>query len=347
MKLVLEVINGVVADAKEIEDSKVSNVTNSTPYTKDDDKANPYAKLLRLRDQRNSDGWDCQVIVLDSGDPEDYILKTYNKSTQQFSNDSGETEERRLYRLNMKNCLHSVDKNRYVSDMVPNDAELAELASAYGDHFEGLKNKIISRQELTYDEKLRIESKLNTLDYTTMEKWLFQVANMYTVLSYKKRDGQDVAGEYLQELSYWWSKFVGTRFEVRALSEIAACHVRAKDGDAAVRIYKEILEDEDITDEIRAEVTDRINFIGVGNSIADAAERDLADGNYAAAEERVRQFEAQAKGMMKKYNESKINNVKTIVECQKLKEAGDSEGVENKKQNLNKQFYGIMAEPGE
>ena len=356
MKLVLYLIENVVRNIRKIDDAVVSNVTDNYPYNKNDDPTNPYAKALRIRDDKIKDGYDdVSVMVVSDGNPDDYLLKLYENGD--FVNENNETDSERLKRAGMIRAQHSIkrysstgktrgdwvkvldiDDCKYNKKAVPDEGE---CKTVYGvDEWLRIKNMIIKRDENILEKHIwvAIESGFRSLSEECRHNLKYHIAYCMTIISEcnaMKNNGKSIDEKYVKAVSYWWSKFIDTDLHIRAISEIASAYVKAGDGDKATDLYEELLKEDCLTDRDREEIDDRIRHIGRGNMVVLLAEKKYEAGDYDAARRFVEKFDKIASGRMLVFNKSRIENIRTLLDCRVARKEKDP----NKIDKLVKKFY--------
>lgn len=364
MKLVLYLIENIVRNIRRMDDAIMNNVTNSYPYNKEDDPTNPYAKSLRIRDDKIKEGYeDVSIMVVPDGDPDDYLLKLYKDN--KFSNDNNEIDSERLKRAGMIRAQHSIgryssagkargdwlkvldlDDSKYNKETIPNEVE---CESAYGaDKWNNIKNMIIKRDEEILDKHhwVDIENGFRNLSEECKHNLKYHMAYCMTIIAEHtamKNNGKAIDDKYVKAVSYWWSKFISTDLHIRAVSEIASSYVKAADGDKATDLYEELLKHDKLTGKDVDEINDRIQHIGRGNNLVLLMERKYETGDYDAARKFVKEFDKAASGRMLVFNKSRVENIKTLLDCRVAKKDKDIDRLNELKKKFYKKYPGVSS----
>jgi len=273
MKLILDVIDGVVRRVQRVDDSVISAVTPNYPYYSENDSGNGYAVSLRKRDLSISKGKDAEILVITDGDPNDYILKLYDKKKKNFKLAHSNDGERKkfVYISKAKYRIASEDANLY-----PNQSQSQEMETVLGSGFYATNlDKILKYVEIADEDKAYIELKLDQMSEETRHIIINQVANNIVISS-----------DRMPMVSRWWGKLVGTPHELKGRTAIAAAYVVCTNYKMAVSTYDSILSSMDISNSKKKEITDIIKDIGRGEDLFDDA-----ISIYQEAEARVREIE--------------------------------------------------------
>ena len=258
MKLILDVVDGIIKRVQRADDSVISSVTTEYPYYSENDAGNGYAVSLRKRDLLISRGKDAEVLVLPDGDPNEYIFKSYDKKKKHFKLAHSNDEER--------NKFVSISKAKYRiasedANLYPNQDQSQEMETVLGSGFYAPNlDKILKYVEIADEDKAYIELKLGQMSVETRHIIINQVANNIVISS-----------DRMPMVSRWWGKLIGTPHELKGRTAIAAAYVVCTNYKMAVATYDSILSSMDLLQPKKKEITDVIKDIGRGEGLFDEA----------------------------------------------------------------------------
>ena len=307
MKMVIEVIDGIVTRCKQLEDAVMAKTTQDYPYNTIDDLGNPYAESLRKIERSNSSGHDAELIVLDEGMPKDYIHKAYDKATKTFMSDI--TDAERIQRYRIKQTKYRIPSEHV--NLHPDRAQLDECKRVYGEEFSNsIVEQIVGGVHLTKPDMATLDHKLDKLSEPVRLMVINQVANSL-ILDTDVEDG-----------IYWWSKLLGTSLHIRGKTGVAAEYVIALNYDKAVQVLNELIEDSKTPEYKKEEIRAHIVAIGIGQGIYSQAVEAYEAGDFLSVYSFCEEFlEVATGGVYKTFYE----NVKHM-RAQALGRLGREEG---------------------
>lgn len=139
----------------------------------------------------------------------------------------------------------------------------------------------------------------------------------------------------------WWNKLIGTSHDIYALSEIATLYYHSEEEDKAVDIYESILNRENIDEELKNVLKNKIKFIGRGRSFYNKAMKLFQENEYDEAIKLLDKFDKDSSGIAQIVLYKKVRLLRAECLMGKARLNGDKSLVEEAKKNFYPERYGI------
>jgi len=304
-KLLLILKNNEVSYARVIKKKCIDNAIATFPYRRNDDNGNPYARALRHRDHNLNRGINVDVMVLDSGDPEDYYFKKYNSVTKEFRSD-GLTEEERLRKIDNVDIFFGLSEKFDIDYVHDNMGRVENLIDA--NYRNSIEIKVRAVMPLSEAELSAIESLIGKVSGADKELVIYTIAAHYSRVCIDPLPGADPVDKLPEERYQWrdvtigwWKKLIGTSREKEALTEMARIYAWTGKEEETKRVYNDLLKRHDVSKKEKDSIKRRINMLGTGRELYDEAVILYGSGEYEKCIEKLDEYDVKSSGIVKEF----------------------------------------------
>lgn len=320
------VLDGVISRLQmeyDVSESHRSSVTSTFPYRTKDDYGNPVARAYRQRDHindRKTDGVRVTrpvtladvLIVSADNDPEFYLYKLCVNG--EIVSNPNLSEGGRIEAAKRQMAGHALPYGFDIASYLFWNAMSYDIVKDYvtKDWFDDTVARIRSQEAFTNDEVLeqvKIVKKMPT-DLANRMKLSFAIgAQMRSRADFSsqtskelkkspgaykkgvfKRHSHDTQVELCEAAFFWYDMLKGTSLEALAMSKKAALYYCTNREDDATRVYRELLTNKHISENVRQIIHDKIIHIGYGRNLFNSSKMAFNAGMYDKSFKKLSEF---------------------------------------------------------